>query len=145
MKTHANIATAGTTINTTVEKVWDALVNPVLIKKYMFGADVTSGWNVGDSITWKGEWQGKPYEDKGKILKIKPNEILQYSHFDPSSQSQDFLENYHTVTVELHPENQHTRIVITQDNNATLQAKDESQKNWKMMLDSMKKLLESKS
>src|SRR6187399_1956005 len=141
METHVNIATAQITIDAPVEKVWDALVNPELIKKYMFGAEVHSGWKPGDSITWKGEWEGKPYEDKGKILKVKPGEVLQYSHFSPASADQDFLENYHTVTVELIPQNQQTNVVITQDNNSTIAVREKSEKNWKMMLATMKNLL----
>ena len=37
-----HIAKAQKTINASVEKVWDALTNPEMIKKYMFGATVSS-------------------------------------------------------------------------------------------------------
>ena len=144
METHVNIATAEIVINSPVEQVWDALVNPDVIKKYMFGAEVTSGWKPGDSITWKGEWEGKPYEDRGKILKVKPREALQYSHYSPGSADQDFLESYHTVTVDLIPQNQQTLVVLHQDNNATIQAREKAEKNWKMMLAAMKNILEGK-
>jgi uncharacterized protein YndB with AHSA1/START domain len=40
------LAKAEATINAPVDKVWDALVTPELIKEYMFGADVTSDWNI---------------------------------------------------------------------------------------------------
>lgn len=64
------IAKVSTAINAPISKVWGALTKPELIKKYMFGTNVVSDWKVGCSFVWKGEWQGKSYEDKGKILKI---------------------------------------------------------------------------
>lgn len=73
------------TINASAEKVWDALVSPKAIQQYMFGAQVVSDWHEGSAIVWRGEWQGKPFEDKGKILQLKPGRTLQYSHFSPLS------------------------------------------------------------
>lgn len=136
------VATAQTTISAPLEKVWDALVNPGIIKQYMFGTTVNSGWTEGSSITWKGEWKGKSYEDKGRILQIIPNQILRYSHFSPLSGLEDKPENYHTVTMDLKPVNEKTQVVLRQDGNADEQAKQHSQKNWEMMLDGMKKVLE---
>jgi hypothetical protein len=51
-------------------------------------------------------------------------------------------ENYHTVTIELESKGDQTNITLSQDNNATEEARDHSQRNWQMMLDEMKKLLE---
>jgi uncharacterized protein YndB with AHSA1/START domain len=33
--------------------VWEALVNPELIKQYLFDTEVTTDWNVGGPITCK--------------------------------------------------------------------------------------------
>jgi len=123
--------------------VWDALTKPEVIKQYMFGTNVISDWKQGSPIVWKGEWQGKKYEDKGMILKLEPNRILQYTHFSPlSGQQEDRPENYHTVTIELSAEGAQTRISLSQDNNPTEQARKHSENNWVMMLESLKKLLE---
>ena len=62
-----------------------ALVDPAAIKQYMFGTTVESDWREGSSIVWKGEWQGRAYEDKGVILRLEPGRLLQYSHFSPLS------------------------------------------------------------
>ena len=137
-----HIAKAQTTINASVEKVWDALTNPEMIKKYMFGATVISDWKEGSKITWKGEWEGKTYEDKGKILRFDPKKSLQYSHFSPLSGLHDNPENYHIVTIDLEEKDKQTIVTLTQDNNADAKAKDHSENNWKMMLSSLKKLLE---
>ena len=135
-----NIAKAQTTINTTPDKVWDALTNPDTIKKYMFGTTVTSDWKEGSKIVWKGEWEGKAYEDKGKILRLEPRRSLQYSHFSPTPGLDDRPENYHIVTIDLAEKDNQTAVTLTQDNNADEKAKDHSEKNWKMMLNSLKKL-----
>lgn len=66
------VARATATMNAPVSWVWDALVNPDVIKRYMFGTTVRSEWKEGSPITWKGEWKGKPYEDKGVILRLEP-------------------------------------------------------------------------
>ncbi|HEU0293609.1 MAG TPA: SRPBCC domain-containing protein [Anaerolineales bacterium] len=137
-----HIAKAATSINAPAEKVWDALVDPKAIKQYMFGTNVISDWREGSPIVWKGEWQGKSYEDKGKILQLKPERTLQYSHFSPLSGMPDKPENYHTVTIELSSNGNQTDVTLTQDNNATEEARSESEKNWGMMLTELKKFLE---
>jgi uncharacterized protein YndB with AHSA1/START domain len=136
------IAKASITINTPRARVWDALVTPETIKRYMFGTEVTSQWREGSAITWRGEWQGRAYEDKGVILQIKPGRTLRYSHFSPLSGSADSPENYHTVTIELSDDDGRTQVSLVQDNNPTDQAREHSEKNWAMMLDALKKLLE---
>lgn len=137
-----NIAKAETTIDTSPDKVWNALTDPEMIRKYMFGTDVNSEWKEGARITWKGEWKGKQYEDKGKILIMEPKKKLQYSHFSPLSGVADVPENYHIVTIDLKEEDGKTSVSLTQDNNADEKAKEHSEKNWKMMLASLKNLLE---
>lgn len=57
-----NMASQSVTIQATPEQVWEALVNPRLIKKYMFGADVRSEWKEGSPITWNGESGRKRFE-----------------------------------------------------------------------------------
>lgn len=136
------IAKASTTIDVPVAKVWDALVNPEAIKQYMFGTNVISDWEEGSPIMWRGEWQGKAYEDKGEICQIKPERILQYSHFSPLSGLPDQPENYHTVTIELSETGNQTLVALSQDNNATEEACEHSEKNWGMMLAGLKKFLE---
>jgi uncharacterized protein YndB with AHSA1/START domain len=112
------LAKATIPINTTTERVWNALVNPDAIKQYMFGTNVVSEWREGSPITWQGEWQGKSYEDKGVILKLQPRRTIQYSHFSPLSGLPDKPENYHTVTIDLSADGDQTHVSLAQDNNA---------------------------
>lgn len=136
------VAEASTTIHASADKVWDALVNPEKIKEYMFGSTVVSDWKEGSAITWKGEWKGKAYEDKGKILRFDPPRTLQYSHFSPLTGQPDVPENYHTVTIDLAPSGDETTVTLTQDGNATAEAQEHSKKNWSTMLDGLKKVVE---
>jgi uncharacterized protein YndB with AHSA1/START domain len=135
-------ATATTTIDAPVSKVWQALVNPEIIKQYLFNTDVISDWNVGSPIIYRGEWEGKPFEDKGKILEIEPGKTLRSTHWSPLSGVPDAPENYHTVTYTLTELGDSTEVTITQDNNASEEEKAHSEKNWRTVLEGMKKLLE---
>ena len=136
-------AEAKTTIYAPASKVWDAITKPELIKQYLFGTDVISDWKEGGSIIYKGEWQGKSFEDKGKILKMEPEKLLRSTHWSPLSGVPDSPENYHTVTYVLSDKDGSTEVTIIQDNNANEQEKAESEKNWRTVLDGMKKMLES--
>ncbi len=111
----------------------------------MFGTTVVSDWKKGSPIVWQGEWQGKRYEDKGVILELEPGRRLQYSHFSPLSGQPDVPENYHIVTVELEPEGAQTRVSLAQDGSPTEEERDHSAKNWAMMLEALKALVEGKS
>jgi uncharacterized protein YndB with AHSA1/START domain len=136
-------AKATITINAPTSKVWDALTKPNLIKQYLFGTEVTTDWQVGSPITYRGQWEGKTYEDKGKILQIEPGKLLVSTFWSSLSGLPDVPENYNTVRYELSTEGGSTRLTITQDNNATQEEADHSEQNWNMVLDGIKKLLES--
>lgn len=136
------IAKATTTIHTSASKVWQALVNPELIKQYLFNTDVISDWKVGSPIIYRGEWEGKPFEDKGEILEIEPEKVLKSTHWSPLSGVPDTPENYHTVTYTLSEKGDSTDVTITQDNNASEDEKAHSEKNWQTVLKGMKDLLE---
>ncbi|MCX9082287.1 MAG: SRPBCC family protein [Candidatus Methanoperedens sp.] len=136
------IAKASISINAPVDKIWDALTNPELIRQYMFGTNIISDWKEESPIIWKGEWEGNKYVDKGVILKLEPERLIRYSHFSPLSGQQDLPENYHTVTIGLSVKGKQTFVSLLQDNNATEKVREHSEKNWKIILDGLKKLLE---
>ena len=123
-------AKATTTIDVPVSKVWQALVNPEIIKQYLFNTEVISDWKVGSPILYRGEWEGKAFEDKGEILEIEPEKVLKSTHWSPLSGVPDSPENYHTVTYTLSGRGDNTEVTITQDNNATEEEKAHSENNW---------------
>jgi hypothetical protein len=76
------------------------------------------------------------------ILTMERGRVIQYSHFSPLSGLPDAPEYHHIVTVELSGDDSLTIVTLSQDNSPTEQARVHSQKNWELMLESMKNLLE---
>jgi uncharacterized protein YndB with AHSA1/START domain len=140
-----HIAHASITIDAPAAKVWDALLNPAAIKQYLFGTTVVSDWKQGSTIVWKGEWQGKRYEDKGTVLQLEPRRKLQYTHFSPLSGIPDVPESYHTVTVQLFADGAaRTRVELSQSNNPTAEAREHSEGNWRLVLGGLKQYVEQR-
>ena len=137
------IARASIHIDAPLATVWEAIVTPELIKQYLFGTTVVSDWNVGSPIIWKGEWQGRAYEDRGVLLRLEPERLIRYSHFSPLAGLPDTPDHYHTVTVELCDKGAHTLVSLAQDNNASEEDREHAATNWGMMLANLQQLLET--
>src|SRR6478609_348082 len=60
----------------------------------------------------------------------------------PISGFPDTPEHYHTVTIDLTGNGTRTEVMLAQDHNATEAARMHSEKNWKTMLDGLKKYVE---
>jgi uncharacterized protein YndB with AHSA1/START domain len=129
-------------INAPIDRVWEALTNPDLIKQWFFGVDTETDWKVGSPIVHRGEYQGKAYEDKGVILEIEPPRLLFHSHWSPASGLPDDPENYERVSWELAVRDGATELTIRESNLASEEAKSTSEQNWRMVLANLKKLLE---
>jgi len=138
----AFVAKAGIAIDAPASRVWNALTDPDLIRQYLFGTKVTTDWQVGSPITYEGTWEGKAYKDKGKVLQVEPGKLLVSTFWSSLSGLPDIPESYQTVRYELAAEASGTRLTITQENNATLEDASHSERNWKIVLDGIKKLLE---
>ena len=136
------ISKASTTVNAPASKVWDALTNPNLIKQYLLGTQVTCDWQVGSPIIYKGEWQGKSYQDKGEILQVEPEKLLVSTFWSSLSGLPDIPENYKTVRYEISAEGNGIKLTLTQDNNATKEDANHSDEFWNKVLDTLKKLVE---
>src|SRR5687768_6475960 len=143
---HNNLtAKAAVDIQAPASAVWKALVTPELIKQYLFGTETKTDWKPGSPITFTGQWEGKSYEDKGTILANEKEKRLQYSYWSSFSSLPDVPENYATVTFDLEPQGNNTRLQLTQDNCASEESRQHSEQNWSMVLKSIKEMLETKS
>ncbi len=129
-------------INASASKVWEALTNPELIKKYFFGTDTHTDWKVGSPVRFTGEWEGKKYEDKGTILANEKNKLIKYKYWSSMSGKEDKPENYQTVSYALLGSDDKTTVTITQEGISSEKEKEHSEKNWKSVLDGLKKLVE---
>ena len=139
-----HVASAQIEISASRERVWSALTDPEQIKKYMFGSEVVTDWEQGSPIVWKGEYEGKAYEDKGEIVEVVTNKRLKVTHFSPLSGQPDVPENYHNLTYELDDRDGKTHLSLSQDRNASAEEAEHSQKMWRQMLDGVKEVVEGR-
>jgi uncharacterized protein YndB with AHSA1/START domain len=132
------LAKAETEIEAPPSRVWEALTDPDQIKEYMFGSEVETSWEVGSPITWNGEYEGRPYQDKGEVLSYDEPRKLSVTHYSPLAGQEDKPENYHTLVYTLDEHNGGTRVSLTQDNCADEQEAEQFSANWQQMLDGLK-------
>ena len=131
------------TIQAPMAQVWDALTNPDKVRKYLHGTNLVSDWKEGSPISWKGEWKGQSYEDKGAVLESDPPRHLKYTHWSPMGGSEDKPENYHTLTYELTEQGGDTVLTLVQDNNASQEDADKmAADNWGPVLQGLKQTAE---
>lgn len=136
-----------TTINAPPTAIWNALTTPSALKQFFFGSDIVTDWNVGSPIRFRGNWNGKPYEDKGTIQTFDVDRRLAFTHWSPLSKLEDKPENYHIVSFDLRPTGGGTEVVLTQTNQSdseplTAENRKGYAKNWTMLLDGLKKVVE---
>jgi uncharacterized protein YndB with AHSA1/START domain len=129
-------------INASPAKVWEALTTPAMIKQYLFETNVESNWEVGSSITYTGQWDGKEYQDKGVIKEFQPEKLLATTYWSSFSDKEDKPENYQNVTYRLEAKDGGTEITIEQDGSDSEESAKQSEENWGKVLDGMKKLVE---
>ncbi|RZM06010.1 MAG: hypothetical protein EOO88_54025, partial [Pedobacter sp.] len=123
-------------------EVWKGLTDPAMIKEYFFGTDLKTDWKVGSPIIWSGEWEGKTYEDKGKVLEVKPGKFARYTYWSSMSGTEDKPENYLTISYDLIENGDKTTLNIVQEGIKDEAQKDHSDENWKGVMGDLKKMLE---
>lgn len=129
-------------IKAPIQKVWEALTTPEIIKAYFFGTDAVSDWKVGSTLLFKGEWEGKSYVDKGTILQSNPPFLFEYDYLSSWSNKPDIPENYNTITYSLSEQDGGTQLSITQTNCEDEAQQKHSEQNWMMIMTAMKQLIE---
>jgi uncharacterized protein YndB with AHSA1/START domain len=129
-------------IDAFAEEVWDVLTRPELIRQWFFGVSTKTTWMEGTPIIHRGEYQGKPYEDRGEILRFDPPRLLSYSHWSTLSGLPDDKENYQQVTFSLAPKGRSTELTLMEQNLPSTEAKELSDKSWDAALDKLKDVAE---
>lgn len=131
-------------IDAPLSSVWRALTDPQYIKEYMYGTTVICDWKVGKPIVFTGTWEGKPYEDKGTILKLEIEKVLQYNYWSSFSGIPDIPENYTVVSFELKMLDNKTQLTLTQSHFPTqaMYEHSNSSNGWEEILNLVKKIVE---
>lgn len=136
-----NISTIS--INATKEKVWDTLTKPGLVKLWQYGSDLITNWEIDSDIKFRTEWEGKIFEQWGKILEVRPTDLLKYSLFAPRPDIEDKPENYFIMSYVLTSENGQTKLEIIQEDNRPNAVQEQPQGEENPVLQSLKKVAES--
>ncbi len=139
------------TINAPATRVWDALTNPQQTKKYMFGCEAISDYQIGSPLTWECIFDGKHIVAvTGHIKAVDQHKHLAYTTFDPNSKMEDIPVNYLTVTYTLTEQDNQTVLDVTQgdysivaDGERRYAETYNGGEGWNPILNEIKKLVES--
>jgi uncharacterized protein YndB with AHSA1/START domain len=142
MQTTVSEIRSATLINAPIERVWQAITTPAEIKQWFFGVDTESDWKVGSQLVHTGQYQGKPYVDKGEILEIESPKRLVHTHWSDISGKPDMPEHYQTVAWDLAERDGGTQLTITEQNLPSSDAARTSEAAWAGALKSLKEMLE---
>jgi uncharacterized protein YndB with AHSA1/START domain len=135
-------ASASIVIRSPLQMVWQAITDPALVKQYFFGTNLVTDWKVGSPVFFRGEWEGKTYEDKGTVLSFEPPRSLSFDYWSSFSGIADRPELRQIVRYDLADTTEGVRVSVQQSNIDTQARADHSAENWRGLLAGMKKLLE---
>lgn len=130
-------------INAPVQKVWEILTKPEHVKQWQFGSDLLTDWSIGGDIRFKTEWEGQVFEQWGKVLDVRENELIQYSLFAPRPGMEDKPENYFEMNYVLTPADGKTKLEIVQNDNRAGARQEDPQGEENPILQGLKQLAES--
>jgi uncharacterized protein YndB with AHSA1/START domain len=142
--TDGKIVTKTVNIDAPTSKVWEALTNPELMKKWMFEAEIhiITDWKVGTPIVIRGYMNGKDFENNGIVLQFEPEKILQYSHLSSLSRLPDKPENYSLLEFRLAPMENRTTLTLTLSNFPTESIYKHLVFYWNVTLEILKRMIE---
>ena len=121
-------------------KVWNALTDPKLIKQYFYGSKVTCDWKKGSPIIFTGEWEGKPYVEKGEIVEIDEGKRVMYSYL--TAGLEDNPDNYALITYQLKDKGPNTTLTVIQEGFRNQEAYEHSVGGWNLILEGLKDVVE---
>ena len=142
MQTTMEEIRSSTVIKAPVERVWRAITTPSDMKQWFFGVDTEADWRPGGTLVHRGEYQGKPYIDKGEILEFEAPRRLVHTHWSDVSGLPDSPEHYQEVAWDLADRDGSTELTITERNLPSADAAKTSEQGWKGALQSLKEMLE---
>jgi uncharacterized protein YndB with AHSA1/START domain len=135
--------TVSVTINAPSARVWSALTDRDKRREWFFGVDTETDWRPGSTLIHTGEYNGKPYRDKGEILEVEPGRLLVHTHWSDMSGLPDSPENYQTVTFMLSERDGMTTLTLAESNFPGGDAREASEQAWAQALEGLKRIAEA--
>jgi uncharacterized protein YndB with AHSA1/START domain/DNA-binding transcriptional ArsR family regulator len=144
-----------TYIETTPEKLWQALTDPAFTDRY-WGGGTSSDWNVGSPVLWQSK-SGEPFKDLDQVvLESEPYRLLSYTWHNYQPEHVELFgwtdevfaelvkEKRAKVTFELEQIGSTTKLTVTHDGfqGNTEMLKGVSQ-GWPAILSRLKTMLET--
>ncbi len=132
-------------INTTPEKLWEALTNGEFTKKYWFGRTLQSDWKEGSAVQFVDE--NATVTDTGIVLIYEPYRLLTYTM--TCVQDMTPYERYPTVTFELKRMESAVKLTLKHVDLSTNAFRDESEgfvginNGWPAIISNLKSVLET--
>jgi uncharacterized protein YndB with AHSA1/START domain len=105
------------TTNASPHRVFDALTQPELIRRWQFGREVITDWKKGSEIRFRTGTGENVLEQWGTVLEVRKNELVKYNLFTPRPGLADSIENYCVTSYVLSDDNGKTKIEIIQEDN----------------------------
>ncbi|MBC9929804.1 SRPBCC domain-containing protein [Chitinophaga qingshengii] len=141
---------AGNTVHLSVQiqasagKVWEMLTQPDKISLWMMDTPVQvySDWKTGSPLVFRGDLHGLPYEHKGIIVTLEPEQVLAYTHWSTLSERPDEPGEYGVITFRLTGTGAATVLDFTQTNTGKYATHQHIKFYWTIALGLIKKLCE---
>ncbi|HMG67455.1 MAG TPA: SRPBCC domain-containing protein, partial [Chitinophagaceae bacterium] len=100
-------------------------------------------WQAGSDIRFSTEWEGKIFDQWGKVLEIKPGELIRYTLFAPRPGLEDKAENYFIMNYVLTSVDNKTTLQIIQEDTRPGAVQEAPQGEENPILQALKKLAEN--
>ncbi len=129
-------------INASRQKVWDCITKAELVKLWQYGSDLHTSWEIDSEIKFRTVWDNNVFEQWGKVLEVKPTELVKYSLFAPRPGLEDKPENYFMMSYVLTEENGYSKLEIIQEDERPNAVQEEPQGEENPVLKLLKELAE---
>jgi uncharacterized protein YndB with AHSA1/START domain/DNA-binding transcriptional ArsR family regulator len=145
-----------TYIQTTPERLWQALTDPAFIRRYFDGGGPESDWKVGSPVKWRMSAEDELHDWDQEVLAAEPNRRLSYSWHAWQPEMREFFEGTDEqfaealkerrakVTFEIEPAGSAVKLTVVHDDFAPdSQMLKAISGGWPSILSSLKSLLET--
>jgi uncharacterized protein YndB with AHSA1/START domain len=130
-----------TYINTTPQRLWDALIAPEFVKQYFFGVRFDTDWRVGSP--WRMVQSDGEVTDAGEVIALDPPSKLELS-WRQEMTPEGRAEGYGRCRMEVEPAGDAAKLTITHwsevENSRTIKA---ISGGWPQIISNLKSLLET--